>query len=174
MCKTIRATMQLRPQVTPNIVQKGLKRRNKRSHDRAFGTDLTNQQRDSVGIDGLPSKKKKNSGSSNCVIFLDWDDTLMPTTLLLQSIDRATRTMSKLHISALENAGNMSFALSTRLISTFSAKHIKIVTKASNGWIPRSLSIAGIFCETFKRIETLLAVHRIQVFYARNFSVKAS
>ena len=41
------------------LKQKGLKRKNKRSHDRAFGKDLTNQQRESGGIDGLPSKKGK-------------------------------------------------------------------------------------------------------------------
>ena len=141
-----------------------------------------------------PKKKQNNINNNNDlkhIIFLDWDDTLMPTTYLLSFIDYEieqsltnpsfkkikTFTISNKcsqkeicqFINNLEKAGNSAYKLLLKIFNKFDNKNIKIITNGVNGWIVESLKVASSFCKIYKKIQDLIFIkNKIEIIYARN------
>jgi len=124
------------------------------------------------------------------LVMVDWDDTLMPSTLLREHVrftfDPQTRVifrfsldMNLLHnpsliqrfISDLDEAGAAALALLQTTLSHFKDSSVKIVTNSEVCWVANSLDVTSRLCSksgVFSAIEALLAEHNIEVISARD------
>ena len=131
------------------------------------------------------------SGSTQNVLFLDWDDTVMPTTYLLSHIDfyvdRTTKKLMSFQFksgskgkedeirSALKESGSAALRLLKSLYLYFvdsgSGRNLMIVTNGVEEWLWNSLIITGTLCPIYRQIEQLLRGQRTQIIYARNLNL---
>jgi len=121
------------------------------------------------------------------MVLLDWDDTLMPTTYLVQhieqDIDARTKELRSFRIkdpsksrevlSNLNAAGSAALDLLKKLYSFDKVKrsNIKIVTNGAMGWLWNSLTITGTLCPIYREIKQLLLRQSTEIIYARNTSL---
>eukprot|EP01083_Nonionella_stella_P257114 880361_1 len=94
------------------------------------------------------------------VVFLDYDDTLLPTTYLLSNIEYEINQKTKLiktfsingkrneieikqFVVDLEKAGNATLKFLSKIFAKFKSSNIKIVTSGIKGWVPEALFVAG-------------------------------
>jgi len=127
------------------------------------------------------------------LVILDWDDTLMPTSFMVQfvqiELDANTQAVSRClldpallnpsilsrFIADLEIAGAAALKLLQTTLFQFGGSAVKIVTNCRAGWVVQSLSLASSLCTTsgvFGKIEALLAAHQTEIIYARNYRIK--
>eukprot|EP01084_Bolivina_argentea_P240626 404178_1 len=124
--------------------------------------------------------------------FLDWDDTLMPSSYLLSKIEigvvdyelnektnrikgfnyklneELTEREQQEFILNVQKTGQAAFALLTEVIATVKPTNIKIVTNSVKGWLHESLYICAGFCAIFYKIKQMLDKYKIEIIYARN------
>jgi len=118
---------------------------------------------------GPGTETAERDGRTECadsrptMIFLDWDDTLLPTTHLRTAglLDSAGNFVS-MPESALEEELNRLQDEVVRLLSaTAASARVVVVTSASEGWVQSSAR------KYFPRAYAMLARHRITVRHAR-------
>jgi len=119
------------------------------------------------------------------LVIVDWDDTLMPSSYLVDNIRVSTDANKKivafrLHPNLdtkaksdefktnLNKTGQATLDLLSMLIREYGAANLRIVTNARRGWVAQSLCITGHFCPSFTRIRSLLRDNHIEIFYARD------
>jgi len=118
------------------------------------------------------------------VLFIDWDDTLMPSSYITSAIphyeiDRDTLKLksyqfkyesfnSQEFISNLEKTGKAAYDLLTKLCKKYKTTNIKIVTNAVHNWLTDSLIITGSFCKIYQQVANLISNQRIEIVYARD------
>ena len=126
--------------------------------------------------------------STNHIVILDWDDTLMPSTYLMSNIgykvDSETKRVSKIWLkpggigkeheirAALKESGTAALYLLRTLylyfVNNSSGRELMIVTNGEQKWFWSSLIIAGSLCPIYRQIEQFLRAHRTQIIFARN------
>lgn len=131
--------------------------------------------------------------STEHMVLLDWDDTLMPTTYLLAHIDYEINAHSqkietfsingKLHgspedlrefVANLDKAGQAALDLLSKIFLTFKASNVKIVTNGVRGWLPESLFVAGSFSNVYQSIERLMSAQGVEIIYARDYNIDSA
>eukprot|EP01084_Bolivina_argentea_P114358 203609_1 len=117
-------------------------------------------------------------------IFLDYDDTLVPTTYLLSNIryeanfqtNKITKYSlignEKEFIANLEKAGNAAFKFLNQIISKFTPENIRIVTNGVDGWVKESLIVAATLCKIYGQIANLIEYYKLDIFYARDKTIE--
>ena len=119
--------------------------------------------------------------STDSLIILDWDDSLMPSTYILSVIeytkDPNTAKIKALKVkkghkkelkASLNKVGVAAYNLLTKLLYHYQASQIKIVTNGHHRWLRNSLLITSKFSEQYKKIKQLLEEKQIECVYARN------
>lgn len=126
--------------------------------------------------------------STQHVVLLDWDDTLMPTTYLLSHIaykvNRNTKKVMAFRFKSgsngkeneirqrLQESGSAALRMLRTLYLHFlnraSGRNLLIVTNGAPEWLWNSLTITGALCPIYRQIEQLLRGQRTQIVYARN------
>jgi len=118
------------------------------------------------------------------LVLLDWDDTLMPSTYLIEHIDHVvdpeTNRMVQFAVKDgskmkdiqrnLRATGTAALALLKKLHSILEGDDIKIVTNGVAGWLWNSLRIAGTLCPIYRDVEAFLLRERTEIIFARNQS----
>ena len=126
--------------------------------------------------------------STNHIVIMDWDDTLMPSTYLMSNIgykvDAQTKRVSEIWLkpgstgkeheirAALKESGTAALYLLRTLYLHFvdnaSGQKLLIVTNGEQKWFWTSLIIAGALCPIYRQIELFLKAHRTEIIFARN------
>jgi len=128
------------------------------------------------------------SASPEHLVFIDYDDTLMPSTWLIQhmdfEIDAKTKKLRTFALSArseaeraqfvrdLDKAGQACLSLLRAVFAHFDRRNVFIVTNCQFMWVWHSLVMAGSFCRVFRDIERLLSAQKTEIIYARNLSLE--
>eukprot|EP01084_Bolivina_argentea_P273234 465368_1 len=125
----------------------------------------------------------ENTYNKNLLILLDWDDTLFPTSFIVDLLKTRNSTgfvpVTDEHISLLHKLGTLTLKFLTSIINKYSSENIHIVSNSVDGWIKESLLLAGNISESYKQIDILLTKNKItmdsaQTMYAENNSLKNS
>eukprot|EP00483_Globobulimina_turgida_P006059 UN06069 len=132
-----------------------------------------------------PCQMKQSDDLKQYIILLDWDDTMFPSSYLLENIDFCMDTNSgkikafhvaknkeEEFVSNLQNVGHSALQLLNKLLFHFESSQIKIVTNSANGWVFDALSIAATFCSTYNKIKHLLINNKIEIMYARKYDLQ--
>jgi len=135
------------------------------------------------------SMRMRFGGSStHHLVLLDWDDTLMPTTYLMEHIDFAADPASKRVRALALKPGSKGKAKEIRcalhesgsaalrmLRALYSLKailghnmSIVIVTNGLEQWLWNSLTITAVLCPMYRQIELLLQGQSTEIVFARN------
>lgn len=130
--------------------------------------------------------------STEQIVILDWDDTLMPSSYLRSNLNLRSNSKtgeitsirrnpeSKLRAEkickSLKESGTAALNLLTTLYRDFvestSGRRLFIVTNGSRKWLRDSLSIAGALCPIYQEIKQFLIDHNTQIIYARNTNLE--
>lgn len=96
----------------------------------------------------------------------------MPTSYLL-SLNKKAETEINEVASDLDKVGQSTFKLLKQIFKKFKSENVKIITNASQGWIPKSLQICKSYCyRIYQEIENLIFIEKkIEIIYARNYSL---
>ena len=124
--------------------------------------------------------------STDHLVLLDWDDTVMPTSFLLDRIDVELDASTQRLLSwklkdgvdaesmrrALWSSGSAALRMLSALYCSESVSvrrlSMVMVTNGVSEWLCSSLIIAGTLCPIYRQIEQLLHVQSAQIIYARN------
>lgn len=122
------------------------------------------------------------------LVFIDWDDTLMPSSWLTQhmefEIDAKTKQLRSFALRArsevaraqfvrdLDKAGHACLALLRAIFAKFGRRNVYVVTNGQFMWVWHSLVMASSFCAVFRDIERLLSAQRTEIIYARDLSTE--
>ena len=142
-----------------------------------------------TSVPNLCKSIRSNNGlSSEQIVLLDWDDTVMPSTYLISNIgfkaDRSTRKVVSIWIKpeckgkeqeirqSLKESGTAALALLRNLyyyfVDSTAGRSLLIVTNAERDWLWNSLIIAGALSPIYYEITKFLRDHKTQIIYARN------
>ena len=137
------------------------------------------------------STKFANVLSTEHLVILDWDDTIMPTSYLLSNIgftvdpttnrvtsiwrksgstkktDEIRRTLKESGSAALR----MLKVLYLHFADSASGRNLLIVTNGQQEWLWNSLTITGTLCPIYRQIEQLLRGRNTEIIFARNLSL---
>eukprot|EP01083_Nonionella_stella_P076790 209400_1 len=103
----------------------------------------------------------------NNLLIWDWDDTLFPTYAFRTHADKKDEQfMSKLKIMV-----DIIHEIFTKMIATYGAKHIIIVTNGSENWIHKCLNV-DIVQPTFMKLQVLLTKHKIPMISASRMAIR--
>eukprot|EP01084_Bolivina_argentea_P139714 245766_1 len=115
--------------------------------------------------DEYPSNDNICNQNDDLLVLLDWDDTLFPTTVIVQILQNRDGNgfalVSDDDIQLLDKLGYLTLQLLTKLINKYDSNNIYIVTNSLNGWIADSLAFAACISKVYKEIELLLAENNI-------------
>ena len=129
-----------------------------------------------------------NGLSSEQIVLLDWDDTVMPSTYLISNIgfkaDRSTRKVTSVWLKpeskdkemeirqSLKESGTAALGLLRNLyyyfVDSTAERSLLIVTNAEPDWLWNSLIIAEALSPIYGEIKKFLRDHKTQIIYARN------
>ena len=132
--------------------------------------------------------------STQHLVLLDWDDTVMPTTYLLSHIDfemdNTTKKVTSFRLKSgskgkeeeirrtLNESGSAALrmlkALYLYFVDSVSGRELLIVTNGVEEWLWNSLIITGTLCPIYRQIEQLLHGQKTQIIYARNLSLSSN
>merc|ERR1711879_255380 len=161
------------------------------SADSFVSADLISDLTDSESSDSPQQMRDIKAKEVEKLVFLDWDDTLFPTSYVLKNIeyeiDETTNTVSTFSINGksneseneqfiaeLDKTGQSALDLLCSVLLRFESANIKIVTNGQEGWLYESLLVAASFCEIYQDISRTLSHSKIEILYARDLSVDSS
>eukprot|EP01083_Nonionella_stella_P239901 839172_1 len=109
--------------------------------------------------------ENENEMESNSLILLDWDDTLFPTSIIVEILGNRDKNGFALvcdaDIELLNKLGTITLELLQHLINKYGSNNIHIVTNSLQGWIKDSLSFASCISKVYKQIDQLLINNNI-------------
>eukprot|EP01083_Nonionella_stella_P064851 169415_1 len=110
--------------------------------------------------------------STELMLFLDWDDTLYPTTHMMQILNRKDETGSPFvtrdETEQFHQLGKCTLSLLQHVIYKYGSHNVHIVSNSEEGWIRKSLRYAACISNVYKQIAALLVDNNIRMSSAQS------